>query len=105
MKVIERNSPAFDDSSIHDLELAAITKKFKILESSFSPARDERINFIEIAQGLKDLLLESGFTIESILDTKPIRIAEILGIDESVVLLIQLEAKKIMHQNLSQRFI
>ncbi|HJS65389.1 MAG TPA: hypothetical protein VJ767_11120 [Nitrososphaeraceae archaeon] len=96
MKVIERNSSAYDDFSIHELELAAITKKFKILESSFSPARDERINFIEIAQGLKDLLFESGFTIESLLNTRPIRIAEILGIDESVVLLMQLEAKKIL---------
>lgn len=96
MKVVERDSTAYDDSSIHDLELAVITKKFKILESSFSPIRDERINFIEIAQGLKDILFESGFTIESILDTQPIRIAEILGIDESVVLLIQLEAKKIL---------
>jgi len=96
MKVVEHDSTAYDDSSIHDLELAVITKKFKILESSFSPIRDERINFIEIAQGLKDILFESGFTIESILDTQPIRIAEILGIDESVVLLIQLEAKKIL---------
>ena len=96
MKVVEHDSPAYDDSSIHDLELAAITKKFKILESSFSPIRDERINFIEIAQGLKDLLFESGFTIESLLGTKAIRIAEILGIDESVVQLIQLEAKKIV---------
>ena len=96
MKVVEHDSPAYDDYSIHDLELAAITKKFKILESSFSPIRDERINFIEIAQGLKDLLFESGFTLESILDTKALRIAEILGIDESVVLLIQLEAKKIV---------
>ncbi|HLN35834.1 MAG TPA: hypothetical protein VK250_11215 [Nitrososphaeraceae archaeon] len=96
MKVVERDSTAYDDSSIHDLELAVITKKFKILESSFSPIRDERINFIEIAQGLKDILFESGFTLESILDTQPIRIAEILGIDESVVLLIQLEAKKIL---------
>lgn len=96
MKVVEHDSTAYDDSSIHDLELAVITKKFKILESSFSPIRDERINFIEIAQGLKDILFEAGFTIESILDTQPIRIAEILGIDESVVLLIQLEAKKIL---------
>ena len=96
MKLGEYESPVYDDSSIHDLELAAITKKFKILESSFTPRRDERINFIEIAQGLKDLLFESGFTIESILDTQPIRIAEILGIDESVVLLIQAEAKKIV---------
>jgi hypothetical protein len=96
MKVIERNAPTYEDSSIHDLELAAITKKFKILESSFTPARDERIKFIEIAQGLKDLLFESGFTVESLLNTKPIRIAEILGIDESVVLLMQLEAKKIL---------
>jgi hypothetical protein len=96
MEVVEHDSSAYDDTSIHDLELAVITNKFKILESSFSPIRDERINLIEIAQGLKDLLFESGFTIESILDTKAIRIAEILGIDESVVLLIQAEAKKIV---------
>jgi hypothetical protein len=96
MEVVEHDYSAYDDTSIHDLELAVITNKFKILESSFSPIRDERINLIEIAQGLKDLLFESGFTIESILDTKAIRIAEILGIDESVVLLIQAEAKKIV---------
>ncbi len=96
MEVVEHDSSAYDDSSIHDLELSVITNKFNILESSFSPIRDERINLIEIAQGLKDLLIESGFTIESILNTQALRIAEILGIDESVVLLIQAEAKKIV---------
>ena len=64
MNLVER---AYDDSSIHELELAAVAKKFKVIESSFNPLRDERIKFIEIAQGLKDLLFETGFTIESIL--------------------------------------
>lgn len=39
------------------------------------------IDALEIATGLKDALINSGLTIESILNSGPVEIASILGID------------------------
>ena len=39
------------------------------------------IDVLEIATGLKDALINSGLTIESILNFGPVEIASILGID------------------------
>jgi hypothetical protein len=39
------------------------------------------IDALEIATGIKDALINSGLTIESILNSGPVEIASILGID------------------------
>ena len=45
---------------------------------------DYRIDHITIPIGLKDVLNKAGFTIESILNNEPSKIAQDLGIDEYV---------------------
>ena len=42
------------------------------------------INRMEIADGLKELLISSGFTVKSLLNTSASDFAKILGIDEYV---------------------
>jgi hypothetical protein len=42
---------------------------------------DHGIDELEIATGLKDALINSGLTIESILNSGPVEIASVLGID------------------------
>jgi DNA integrity scanning protein DisA with diadenylate cyclase activity len=46
------------------------------------------INRIEIADGLKELLISSGFTVKSLLNTSASDFAKILGIDEYVAKLL-----------------
>ena len=46
------------------------------------------INQLDIANGLKELLISSGFTLESLLNTSAPDLAKILGIDEYVAKLI-----------------
>jgi hypothetical protein len=46
------------------------------------------INRIEIADGLKELLICSGFTVKSLLNTSTSDFAKILGIDEYVAKLL-----------------
>ena len=46
------------------------------------------INQLDIADGLKDLLISSGFTLKSLLNTSAPELAEILGIDQYVAKLI-----------------
>jgi hypothetical protein len=46
------------------------------------------INQLDIANGLKKLLISSGFTLKSLLDTSALDLAKILGIDEYVAKLI-----------------
>jgi hypothetical protein len=55
---------------------------------------DYRIDHITIPIGLKDVLNKAGFTIESILDNDPSKIAQDLGIDEYVGKIIVDETKR-----------
>ena len=52
------------------------------------------IHTLEIADGLKDALIHSDFTIESILKREPSEIASIMGIDPYVAAIIFNAAKK-----------
>jgi hypothetical protein len=55
---------------------------------------DPAIQMMEIAPGLKDMLLNAGFTIETIIKCGPSEIAGILGIDLYVAQIIFDTAKK-----------
>jgi hypothetical protein len=55
---------------------------------------DPAIQMMEIAPGLKDMLYNAGFTIETILKCGPSEIAVILGIDLYVAQIIFDTAKK-----------
>jgi hypothetical protein len=55
---------------------------------------DYRIDHITIPIGLKEVLNKAGFTIESILDNDPSKIAQDLGIDEYVGKIIFDETKR-----------
>lgn len=55
---------------------------------------DNRIDLIQIPYGLKDALNNAGFTVESILNNEPSKIAQDLGIEEYVGKIIFEETKK-----------
>ena len=52
------------------------------------------VDDMNIATGLKDALLKAGMSIEKILNSKPSRISNILGVDQYIAKLIYEEAKK-----------
>ncbi len=64
---------------------------------------DYRIDHITIPIGLKDVLNKAGFTIESILNNDPSKIAQDLGIDEYVGKIIFDETKR-KFENLRNAF-
>ncbi|MGC2680832.1 MAG: hypothetical protein WA323_03120 [Candidatus Nitrosopolaris sp.] len=53
------------------------------------------IQLLEIASGLKELLLSAGFTVDSIISEGPDAISRELGIEPYVAKIIYDEAKKI----------
>jgi hypothetical protein len=55
---------------------------------------DHRIEHITIPIGLKEILNNAGFTIESILNNDPSKIAQDLGIDEYIGQIIFNETRK-----------
>jgi hypothetical protein len=61
---------------------------------NIAPWKDERLELIEIPKGLIEVLQNSGFTVEKILDCGPSHIAEILGIDDYIGELVYQETKK-----------
>lgn len=54
------------------------------------------INRLDIADGLKELLINNGFTYESLLNTSVSDLAKILHIEEYIAKIIGDSAKKIM---------
>ena len=61
---------------------------------------DPGIQLLEIAPGLKDLLVNTGFTIESIVNEGPNEVASALGIESYVAKIIFDAAKKIVEENI-----
>jgi len=60
------------------------------------------INQLDIADGLKELLISNGFTLRLLLKTSAPELAKILGIDEYINKLVRDAVKKIIkdrHQN------
>jgi len=60
--------------------------------------KDPRLELVEIPKGLIEVLQNSGFTIEKILDSEPSEIAEELGIDSYVGEIIFKETSKIINK-------
>jgi hypothetical protein len=60
------------------------------------------IDALEIAAGLKDALINSGLTIESILHSGPVEIASVLGIDVYVAKIIFEATEKSVNSNRSK---
>ena len=65
---------------------STITPKIYTLNNLKEVAKwkDPRLELVEIPKGLIEVLQNSGFTIEKILDSEPSEIAEELGIDSYV---------------------
>jgi hypothetical protein len=61
------------------------------------------INRMEIADGLKELLISSGFTVKSLLNTSASDFAKILGIDEYVAKLLTDAINKAIKSSASMR--
>ena len=61
---------------------------------NIAPWKDERLELIDISKGLIEILQDSGFTIEKILDCGSSHIAEILGIDDHIGEIIYQETRK-----------
>ena len=60
---------------------------------------DHGIDALEIATGLKNALINSGLTIESILNSGPVEIASVLGIDVYVAKIIFDATEKSVNNN------
>jgi hypothetical protein len=62
----------------------------------------DTINQLDIADGLKELLINNGFTIRLLLKTSTSELAKILGIDEYIAKLVLDAAKKIITSSASK---
>lgn len=61
--------------------------------------KTDLINQLDIAYGLKQLLINSTFTIKSLLNTPVSELAKILGIDEYVASIINNAARRLVDQH------
>jgi len=60
------------------------------------------INQMEVADGLKELLISTGFTVKSLLNTSASDFAKILGIDEYVGQLLSNAVNKAIKKSISE---
>jgi hypothetical protein len=72
-----------------------------MVKANVENTKDERLEFVEISKGLIEILQDTGFTVEKILENDPSRIAEILGIDVYVGEIIYNETKKASSSNVN----
>jgi hypothetical protein len=72
-----------------------------LVKANVENTKDERLEHLEISKGLIDMLQNTGFTIEKILENGPSNIAEILGIDVYVGEIIYNETKKASSNNVN----
>jgi hypothetical protein len=72
-----------------------------LVKENIENTKDERLEHLEISKGLIDMLQNTGFTIEKILENGPSNIAEILGIDVYVGEIIYNETKKASSNNVN----
>ena len=79
---------------------STITPKIYTLNNLQDVAKwkDPRLELIEIPKGLIEVLQNSGFTMEKILDSEPSEIAEELGIDSYVGEIIFKETSKTINK-------
>jgi hypothetical protein len=61
--------------------------------------KDTRLEQLDISRDFIELLHINGFTIERILEYRPLKIAQILGIDDYVAELIFIETRKFITNN------
>jgi hypothetical protein len=57
------------------------------------------VNSLEIADGLKELLIEHGFTLEGLSHIPPSQLAELLGIDKYIAQIIESALAKLSNDN------
>ena len=97
--MIERD---YEDNNHNDYYPIIMAKDYSLQLPFSSPLsslniaewKDQRLELIEIPKGLIEILQNTGFTIEKILECGPSHIAEILGIDDYIGELIYQETKK-----------
>jgi hypothetical protein len=75
-----RNEVNIDSSTSIPDSLGNTLARSEILE--YPESDDNMINHLDIAEGLKDILLIHSFDLESLLIIRPHDLAEMLGIDE-----------------------
>ena len=74
--------PPKTDPIYHNLHLHNYHNHYHL--QNIAKRKDQRIELVEIPKGLIEILQDTGFTIEKILDSEPSEIAEKLGIDSYV---------------------
>ena len=67
----------------------------QVSSTNITNVKDERLELVEISKGLIEILQNTGFTVERILENGPSHIAAILGIDDYVAQIIFSETKKV----------
>jgi hypothetical protein len=79
---------------ISHFSLPSKKNKTNYFTESKNNHNNTRINSLDIADGLKELLIKYGFTLEVLLNTSSSEIAEFLGIDQYVAEIICTSARK-----------
>ena len=67
--------------------------------NTYSYSDKVAINSLDIADGLKEMLIEHGFTLEELLNISSSELAELLGIDKYIAQIIDSAVAKLSNNN------
>ena len=67
--------------------------------NTYSYSDKVAINSLDIADGLKEMLIEHGFTLEELLNISSSELAELLGVDKYIAQIIESAVAKLSNNN------
>ncbi len=92
LTIIDNNHKSIITSKIHTLH------NYHNLQNNMAKWKDPRLELVEIPKGLVEILQDTGFTIEKILESEPSEIAQSLGIDSYIGEIIHKETSKTINK-------
>ncbi|HXX98759.1 MAG TPA: hypothetical protein VEL11_16810 [Candidatus Bathyarchaeia archaeon] len=77
-----------DIQTLQSIRHTLIAKNITLQSIKQRKTTTDFVNQLDIAEGLKELIINHGFTLDLLLDFHPIDLAQTLGIDNSVAKMI-----------------
>jgi hypothetical protein len=77
-----------DIQSLHSIRHTLIAKNITLQSIKQRKTTTDFVNQLDIPEGLKELIINHGFTLDLLLDFHPIDLAQTLGIDHNVAKMI-----------------
>jgi hypothetical protein len=98
-KNIKNSASSYSDSFLQNQKSKMNNNNYNDNNNTYNYSDKVAINPLDIADGLKELLIEHGFALEELLNMPSSELAELLGIDKYIAQIIESAVAKLYNNN------